>query len=299
MKYSLGIDVGGTNLRMGLVSSHGEVVYHHKQSTLSTDAKAFLAQMEEQISFVKSQSPEVFHQVGIGWPGPVDRQTKKIQSTPNITGFSDFDLVGYLQKKFPNFEFQIENDAKCAGLAEQKFGAGKNLSDFVLLTFGTGIGGVIFSNGKLVYGQSGGAGEIGHNTLYPNGLACGCGNHGCFERYCSAKAIENRAEKILGRTITAKDFISAVMDKQSWAEEIFETFCEDLSFGIASIVNIFNPEAVIFGGGLFTTGGEIILKQVQQKISNRCFKEFQKNLQLKSSVLHGQAGLVGAASLYF
>ena len=202
-----------------------------------------------------------------------------------------------MKNHFPDLHFVIENDAKCAGLAEKKFGAAKNFSDFILLTFGTGIGGVIFSGNQILYGRDGGAGEIGHMMLHQNGRQCGCGNRGCFEKYCSAKSFENLVSEKLGFEITAHDIMARVKQNDQNILPLFNEYCENLSSGIISLVHIFNPEAILFGGGLFTTGGHEILTSVREKINGRMFPSFARDLQLLPSSLHGQAGLTGAASL--
>jgi glucokinase len=235
--------------------------------------------------------------LGLGWPGAVNRNLGTVLQTPNILGYKDYPLQMELQSrlKAPTF---IENDAKCAGLAEKKFGAAKSFNDFLLLTFGTGIGGVIFSNSQLVRGSSGLAGEIGHLCLHPGGIPCSCGSRGCFEQYASAKALERRAQQILGGALSAREILTLASTDED-AERCIKEYISDLAIAIGSLMNIFNPEAILFSGGLFTTGGGIILDELKKNLSYQGFQTLKKDVALISSALEGKAGIIGAASLCF
>ena len=181
----------------------------------------------------------------------------------------------------------LENDAKCAGLAEKCFGVGQAFQDFVYLTFGTGIGGVVFSKGKIHYGSQGLAGEIGHMTLYPKGESCTCGNLGCFERYCSAT--ENK--------LSAKEILLLFENSPGSESQVMDQFIDDLSIGIGSLMTLLNPQAIVFSGGLFKSGGGKILPAVKKKLSTQGFQSMKSNVQLLHSPLHGKAGVLGAATL--
>ena len=231
----------------------------------------------------------------MGWPGAVDRIRGVVLETPNISGFKDFPLKEVLSKKL-NTQVQIENDAKCAGLAEKHFGQAKTFKDFLLLTFGTGIGGVIFANNQLVYGNNGFAGEIGHMLLHPGGRPCSCGDLGCFEKYCSAKSLENLYFERTNKHLSAKELLER-KDSVPEAKIILDAFVKDLSLGIGSLINVFNCEAVIFSGGLFTTGGHWILEQLHISLKQKGFQSLKNQVQLLPSNLEGKAGIIGAASL--
>ncbi len=298
----MGIDVGGTNLRVGAVSSDGELILSFREPTpqnskpevLVERISVLFAQVQAETS--KTQSAPL-QGLGLGWPGAVHRATGTVLQTPNIAGFQDFPLQKALEDKL-RLPCKIENDAKCAGLAEKKFGAAKNFKDFLLLTFGTGIGGVIFANGEMVQGRSGFAGEVGHFTLHPGGLTCSCGSQGCFEQYASAKALERRGEKRLGRNISAREIL-ILAETDPTAKACIEEYTDDLALALGSLINIFNPEGLVFSGGLFTTGGEIILKELKIRLAKQGFQTLKKDVQILASTLEGKAGIVGAASLMF
>ncbi len=163
---TIGIDVGGTNLRSGLVDSNGQIIELKKVSTpqgSTNNAQSVLNQLAQMITELQGLSTEPILGIGLGWPGPVDRKSGVIHLSPNLAGFDNFPISQKLSE-MTSLKCLVDNDAKCAGLGEWRFGAAKNLNNFVVMTFGTGIGGVVFSEGNLVYGKTGGAGEIGHMT---------------------------------------------------------------------------------------------------------------------------------------
>lgn len=293
---ALGIDVGGTNLRVGAVNLHGELVHSFRVPTpQSGNPDDLVAKIEELYHRVAGEIKEPIHGIGVGWPGAIDRKKGLVLQTPNINGFVDYPLKDVLTKRL-KAAVQIENDAKCAGLAEKRFGQAQNFHDFLLLTFGTGIGGVIFANDQLVYGDRGLAGEIGHMLLHPGGLACQCGDFGCFEKYCSAKSLENLFFERTGKTLSAKELLEQRTSIPE-AQIILNKFVNDLTLGIGSLINVFNCEAVIFSGGLFTTGGHWILQQLDAGLKQKGFQSLKKNVQLLTSNLEGKAGIIGAACL--
>ena len=293
---ALGIDVGGTNLRVGAVNLQGELVHSFRVPTPQTgNPEDLIQKIQELYHQVSQELNDSITGIGLGWPGAVDRHRGLVLQTPNIKGFIDYPLKDVLSQKL-GAPVQIENDAKCAGLAEKRFGQAQKFHDFLLLTFGTGIGGVIFANDQLVYGDRGFAGEIGHMLLHPGGLACQCGDWGCFEKYCSAKAIENFFFEKTGKHISAKELLEQ-KDSIPEARALLTEFVKNLSLGIGSLINVFNCEAVIFSGGLFTSGGQWILEQLLLSLNQKGFQSLKKNVQLLPSNLEGKAGIIGAAAL--
>jgi glucokinase len=236
--------------------------------------------------------------IGIGSPGPLSRERKMIFQTPNLPGFDQFPL-GKKVEELTGLKVFFDNDAKCAAIGEKVFGAAKTFKHFVLMTFGTGIGGGVFCDGKMIYGKSDGACEVGHLTLHPDGVLCNCGNRGCFEQYCSATAIERRAALARGAPCTVNELFVEYERQAPWAKKCVHEVAKDLAIASASLVNIFDPEAVVFGGGVFTTGGGPLLSIVKEEIKSRCFASSQVNLRLIPSQLNGNAGVVGAAAQVF
>lgn len=293
--HTMGIDVGGTNLRVGLIDADGKLVLSFKEPTPTTSIEAFLNTLEILVERVRSESGEDFESLGIGWPGAVDFQSGRVFETPNLKYFRQYDLKAELESRL-KMKCRVDNDAKCAALAEKKFGVAKEFHDFILLTFGTGIGGALYANNQLVRGKAGLAGEIGHMCLHPKGLECTCGSRGCFERYCSALALERRAESRIHQFVSAREIL-AQAEANSEYQVLISEYVEDLALAIGSLVNIFDTQAFVFSGGLFTTGGQVILTEVQKHLRRQGFQSMKKDVQLLASKLEGKAGIIGAASL--
>ncbi len=295
MPYAIGVDLGGTNMRAALVDDKGKIQAHARTRTpVDLGPEATALEMSRLVAEVRGQNTVVG--VGIGSPGPLSRVEKMIYQTPNLPGFDRFPL-GKRVEELTGCRVHLDNDAKCASYGEALFGRGKGRKNLILMTFGTGIGGGIFVDGQMIYGKSDGACEVGHLTLYPEGRLCKCGNRGCFEQYCSATAFKRRAYEKTAQEMGGKEIFDAFERGQAWALELMREFAIDLAVGTASLVNIFDPEMVVFGGGLFTTGGGPLGPWVQEAIKDRCFKSSQRGLEIVPSSLGGDAGVLGAASL--
>lgn len=297
----IGADVGGTNIRFAAMDSFGKPLIEVREPTPAHEGPKnmldLLAKLYNQVSQqLNAEKINFLPALGVGWPGPVDRNRGIVFETHNISGFDNFKFTENL-KNIIGVPVYLENDAKCAGLAEKNFGVGQEFQDFVYLTFGTGIGGVVYSKGKIQYGSQGLAGEIGHMTLYPKGELCTCGNHGCFERYGSAKALERRYFSATGKELSAKEILLSYENSHESISKLMELYIDDLSIGIGSLITILNPQAIVFAGGLFKSGGGKILPAVKKKLETQGFHSMKSNVKLLSSPLHGKAGVLGAASL--
>jgi glucokinase len=297
-KTAIGIDLGGTNLRVAVVSANGKILEQAREKTPVVAGPESTAQlMAQMISGLQKKHPSLVG-VGIGSPGPLSRKERKIFQTPNLPGFDGFPL-GTRVEALCGLPVVLEHDAKCAAFGEKFFGQAKSVKNVVLLTFGTGIGGGIFVDDKMIYGKSDGACEVGHLTLYPEGILCPCGNRGCLERYVSALAIERRAKEETGKVWSNAEILAAFAAGDSWAQNFLNKISIDLSIGIASLVNIFEPNTVVLAGGLFTAGGGPIPELVSKNIVGRCFASSRKDLKVVASSLGGDAGVLGAAGRVF
>jgi len=168
-----------------------------------------------------------------------------------------------------------------------------------LLTFGTGIGGGVFIEGKMLYGKSDGACEIGHMTIHPGGKPCNCGNRGCFEEYCSGTAIGRRGSEAFNQKIEALRVFQCFESGDLWARKVLEDVSTDLAIALASLTNIFDPELIVLGGGIFSSGGGPLIPWTIERMHGRCFESLMQGLEIKASALDGEAGVLGAASLHF
>jgi glucokinase len=292
---AIGVDLGGTNLRVALVSAQGKILDQRKFPTPSTQGPERFVELIAEAARILSQDKKL-KGLGMGSPGPLSRSARKISRTPHLPTLEDFPIGEALEKEL-GVPVYLGHDSKCAALGESVFGVAEGVQEFLLLTFGTGIGGAAVSRGRLIHGAQDGAGEMGHFTLYPEGRLCSCGNRGCFEEFVSARALERRASEDLGEPCTNPQLLERAKAGDLKALKVLEAFTTDLAIGTASLVNIFNPSLIVFAGGLFTTGGGPIIPMVEAKMRGRCFAVLQKNLQIKASALGGDAGVLGAAAL--
>ncbi len=300
-RYAIGIDLGGTNLRIALVSREGELIRKIKEPTPET----LLESVRERTGTLISD--EVAG-IGLGIAGLIGRAERRVLISPNLHAVEKIDLVGGLEEKF-GLPVVLENDANAAAAGEQWVGAGRGLSSFVLLTLGTGIGGGIVHGGELL----GIAAEIGHMSIVGDGEKCGCGNYGCLELYASAKAILARASAALesGREsvlrsycggnfykLTTEDIHRAAFDGDGLARELLKNAGRHLGIGIANIVNLMSPEAVILTGGL-TGAWDLYVQEAIKEASRRALRELFDDVRIVPSTLKDDAGIVGAAGLVF
>ena len=302
--YAIGVDLGGTNLRVALVSRDWQVVKKIKEPSLGLSAGDDVIQlMKDSISSL--MSPEV-EGIGIGVAGVFNRAENRIMVSPNIpplTGYS-FDSLDYPAPVY------IENDANAAALGEARAGAGRDFRNFVLMTLGTGIGGGIIYNGELLKV----AAEVGHMSVVADGKKCFCGNNGCLELFASARAIissvvealEGGAESALRECCEGKiyritpEYVykAALQEGDILAREALKEAGRYLGVGIANIINIMSPEAVILAGGL-VGAWNIYVDEAIKEASKRAFKGLFQAVNILPASLGDEAGVIGAASLVF
>jgi len=300
-KYAIGIDLGGTNLRVALVSRDGRIIRKIKTPT----SKEILDSIFKATGDLFSDDIEG---IGLGIAGLVDRKSGRILISPNLHIVEKIDIVNEIKEKFRVPVF-IENDANAAALGEKWVGAGKDFSNFVLFTLGTGIGGGIIYNNKLFNASA----EIGHMTINTHGEKCHCGNIGCLESFASARAILSKAVSILEKDresllreycggnfykLTAEDIYKAALDGDSFARELLRDAGKHLGIGIANIINLISPEAIILAGGL-TGAWDIYIQEAIKEASRRAFKELFDTVKIIPSSLLDDAGLIGSAGLVF
>ena len=312
-KYSIGIDLGGTKILIGLVEKEsGKVVSHIKKKTKKEKGpENIVRKMVEGVEELLEESGKSFTEIssiGIGSAGQIDRKNGIIIGAPNLDCYN-LNLKEILQNKF-NIPVFVGNDVEVATIGEQKFGAGKGCADFVCVFVGTGIGSAIVKNGHIIYGATGTAGELGHIIVDLNGRPCACGAHGCLEAYASRSAIETRIEGALkkGRKSCISEYLeegkaitSSMIRKSIEREDELVTQCvseasEYLSGGLASVINLINPELIILGGGLIEAV-DYFYKQTIKKTKSKSLPVPAEKIRFSKTILGDYSGVIGAALL--
>lgn len=318
-RWIVGVDLGGTNIVVGLLPMHGgEVLGLRSLPTDSHRGPKFVVDrmvqmIEESIAQVlvdHGGSRDDVAGVGVGSPGPLDRKTGTVINTPNL-GWRNFPLRDLIANAV-DLPAVLDNDANCATYGEWWLGAGREVDTLVGLTLGTGIGGGIVLGGKIFHGCSDAAGEIGHTTIDSTGRRCKCGNYGCLEAYASGPAIALRAvegieagaesilsEMVSGRLdqITAATVYEAVVCGDAYAHEVMKDTAKFLGVGVANIINILNPEMVVVAGGV-TRAGEHLFEPLRAEVRKRAFRAAEENTRIVPGELPGTAGVVGAVAVF-
>jgi glucokinase len=318
-RWIVGVDLGGTNIVVGLLPIEGgEVLGLRSLPTDPVRGAKFV--VDRIVSMVEAAIAEVLSAhggtreevagVGIGSPGPLDRKTGTVINTPNL-GWRNFPLRDLIANAV-SLPATLDNDANCATYGEWWLGAGRGTSTLVGLTLGTGIGGGIVLGGEIYHGCSDVAGEIGHMSIDSNGRKCKCGNYGCIEQYASGPAIALRAvegietgaetilvEMVNGKLedITAATVYEATVQGDPYATEVMKDTAKFLGAGVASIINILNPQMVVIAGGV-TRAGDTLFEPLRAEVRRRAFKSAQECCRIVAAELPGTAGLVGAAGVF-
>lgn len=311
--YSVGIDLGGTKILIALVNKQtGEVICHIKKKTKKQKGsdniiKKMIEGIEELFKESKVNIDDV-SSIGVGAAGQIDRENGIIIGAPNLDCF-DLNIKNCLADRF-NLPVFVGNDVEIAAIGEMKFGAGRGCNDFVCIFVGTGVGSSIVKDGKIIYGATGTAGEIGHIIVDLNGRQCACGAHGCLEAYASRSAIETRIEGALkkGRKSCIQDYLepgktitSSMIQKSIEREDELVIQCvteasEYLSGGIASIINFINPKLIILGGGLIEAVDYFYQKTIK-KARAKSLPVPASKIEFKKAALGDYSGVIGAAFL--
>jgi glucokinase len=299
-EYSIGVDLGGTNLRAAAISRRGEIIEKISGRTeLSEGRDAVIADMVESILTLKKLLGDgTLAGVGIGVPGFILMEKGVILNSNNLPEFSGFPVRDEIERRLGSPIF-LENDANAAALGEKWAGGGRDVNDLVMLTLGTGIGGGIISDGKVLHGHQGMAGEIGHITVLPEGNPCGCGNSGCLEKHASATAISAMASLIqLGDGLTAKQVYELAAAGDERARMIFRTMGFALGVALATLINIFDFPLFLLSGGVLGSWDQFAPAMFTE-IEKRSFTYRNAKTRVEKALLGNEAGLIGAAYLPF
>lgn len=307
--FEIGVDIGGTNIKYGLVNEALEIVAHGSIPFPKTTAEDMADKLAAALrAMLAEQGVTEIGSIGIVVPGSIDRSGEMVIAAYNL-GFHDVPLRAIMQARFPGVPVYIANDANGAALAELYKGAFVGCKTAVLFTLGTGFGGGIILDGKMFNGGMNHGVELGHAYLVDGGEPCTCGNLGCMEAYCAAsaltrdgrRAMQAHPESMLAEQtggdpgkITPKLVTDCAKAGDAAAKAVFDTYIEHLSSACASVYNILDPEVLAIGGGL-SAAGPFLFDPLQEKVSKKCF--YATRGKLVPAVLGNEAGMVGAALL--
>lgn len=316
--YALGIDLGGTKTLASVIDvTSGDVVGSARKRTRAEKGQDFVAQRTIELSTAALDaaklSPADIVSIGVGAAGQIDRKAGVILDAPNL-GVQNMPMGDILGKQFGK-PVAVGNDVEVAALGEYLYGAGQGYSNFVCIFVGTGIGSGIVQNGRLYTGLSGTAGEVGHITIHAGGRICGCGNFGCLEAYASRTAITraimaaihhgrpsvltDEAERQLreGETIIRSGMLaSAIQQKDEVVIEMVNDAAEDLGYGLAAVMNFYNPDAIVLGGGV-VEAISMISERAIFRARAAALSEPAKKTPIIRAKLGDYSGVVGAACL--
>lgn len=310
-RYYVGIDLGGTFIKGGIINNNGEIILHDKVPTECDKGSDKVVEnianlTKELIEKSKIDKSDVVG-IGMGVPGMIDSKDGIVIFAGNLN-LKNFPIAEKL-KKLTDLDVKIANDANVATLGEVKFGAAKNHENAIMLTLGTGVGGGIVADGRLIEGYKSAGAELGHIVIVANGEQCSCGRKGCLEAYSSATALirdTKRAmeehkdskmwevgslEQVSGKTVF--DY----KDVDSYAKEVIDNYLFHLALGITNFANIFRPEIILLGGGVCAQG-DVIVKPLQKMLDEKIFAgELGPKVKIAIAELGNTAGMIGAAAL--
>jgi len=310
----IGVDIGGTNIKIGILTKQGKIIQKTSIPTNPKEGpekiiKRLCSRIKDLCNESKIKISDIIR-IGVGCPGPLDSKKGIIIKTPNLPGWDNFPLKKRIESrlKIPTI---VNNDANSATYGEYWLGAGKGYSTIVCYTLGTGIGGGIILNGKLFKGIDDTAGHLGHITIIPDGPRCRCGNRGCLEALASAPNLVKRAIKGIKRgiktkltslskgklqAITSQMIYLSASQEDKFSKKLLAETGRYLGIAVAGILNTLNPEVVIFSGGMIEAG-ELLFKPLRQEAKRRAFPQPAKRVKIVKAKLGNDAGIIGSAGL--
>ena len=313
-KKIIGIDLGGTSAKIGILNNVGEVDLKWSINTDNSDQGAkivpnIIQSLKENLNQLGLTSADILG-IGMGSPGSVNRSNGTVIGAYNLNWKTLQPIRQQIEDVF-GVPFFIDNDANVAALGEQWVGAGNSEPDVSFITVGTGVGSGLIVDGQLVHGANDSAGEIGHLTVEPNGYQCTCGKKGCLEQYASATGIvrlahdmsrsESKDSPLLNAIRTSKEIDSKLIfdfakDGDEFAESVVDQFSYYLGIALSNVSNLLNPSTIVLGGGV-SKAGDYLVKKVSKIVQDYTFPPIRETTKIKIAELGNDAGMIGAASL--
>jgi glucokinase len=308
----IGVDIGGTTIKLAVVETEtGTIVADTSFKTPRTTARNIAYMTAERADELITRFPEITR-MGIGVPGAMNADRTVVRYPPNLPGWKEEPLLSFFKEALPDLQrIEVDNDAKCAGLAEAKFGVGRDTSHFLFVILGTGVGGCIYSTEHgwqgIYRGASGGAGEFGHTSIDLNGPACGCGSRGCIEcyigqNYLSARTKEKLTNQKIQSTLrgvedlTPKVIFDAMNNGDAFAKSVFEEAGMMLGRALANVANLLDMHVFILGGGV-SDAGKVLIDATQESLVKNVMENLKPVVEVRKAALGNKAGVVGAAML--
>lgn len=312
-KFAVGVDLGGTNIKIGIVSEKGKIIKKDKiESKASEGPEEVISQIKKAISQILKGNKRKIEGIGIGSPGVVSIKKGTVEYPPNFPNWKKVNLGQIIKKEF-KMTVQVENDANTAAIGEMIFGNGKQFNSFLMITLGTGVGGGIIFDRKLFRGEFGAAGEIGHTTIDFKGIKCNCGSYGCIETFIGNSHIINRFKKELPEhpdsliweiinnnldLLTPKHIDEALEKKDEFAQSFINDMGYHLGSALASAANLLDISTFIIGGGV-AGFGKPLFDAADKTIKARVLTPLRKRVKVLPAKLKNNAGIKGASALVF
>lgn len=301
MTYAVGVDIGGTKVAIAIVGKFGEII---EKTVISTDLtispEAMITRINKEIQHVIMRSNVQVKEIigiGIGAPGPLDSKNGMITCPPNLKKWIDIPIKQLIEQDF-SIPVRLENDANVAALAEKWIGAAKDNNNYTYITVSTGIGAGIYADGKLLRGLKGNAGDIGHTVIDPSFGRCSCGQYGCLESIASGTAIAKRSSEIIGKNVSTKEVFALYREGNEKVIEYIDKVLRVLGVACVSVINTFDSEKVVIGGGVSKVG-DILFDPIRSYVSKYALNPKGRRAKIVPAKLKQDAGLIGAAALYF
>lgn len=299
-KLYLGIDIGGTYIKLGTVTENGMIIHRHKAGVDrrgTADAEPVMDTIKRAVREICANEGfeiSTLGGIGISAPGSIDSVNGKVAINPgNVPNWSGTVVCEPMREEF-GLPVTIANDGNCAALGEAWVGAARGCSDVVCITLGTGVGGGIISGGRLVQGRSGFAGEIGHFPIHAGeGEVCSCGRRGCYETFASTSALIKKTSAFDPSWDSGHHVFEAVDRGNEAAKRMVDEWLDEVAYGISGLVQIFNPEAVLVGGGV-SAREDVIMEPLRRKVYASTIADFVEGLEIRTAMLGNDAGLAGA-----
>jgi len=292
---AIGIDVGGTKIAAGVIDREGRILRRVERPTPADSRDEFLELLDEMVDDLRAEGAEA---IGFGLPSTIDQRTGRVVGSVHVP-LNDFDFRDHVAERF-SIPVALDNDGNAAAIAEWKIGAGRGTSHMIMLTLGTGVGGGLILDGKPYRGWVGAGAEIGHMVLEYGGEPCSgtCTGHGHFEQVSSGRAADRKAVELLGPGATGRELVGAAREGNDEALEAVREIGRKLGAALGSLVNIFDPEVIVIGGG-FSQARDLFLEPALETMKVEALRPGRDLVRVVPALLGPDAGLVGAGFVGF